>query len=355
MQEESKEKSKDAPFESLRILSERWKNGTFSEIIDDWKWIFGYSARYKGAIVFYTILGILSTSLGLVGSVAGKYLIDIITGYQIQKLPLLLCIMIGSTVFSLGFESVINRISTKLGIAINNDIQADIFDKIVDADWLEISKYANGDVLNRFNGDIGTVSGNGIRQICDMVQMIRIYGRKIDWEMFWQLCEEYHMTCFCINLLDIGERYLGFSYEASGAVRAAKKLHPDSEALLIDILDAGSFGKSSAGRIHSANITLYAAETGMEKHTAGGIWKSLVPEASYMKNKYPYAARYPFLLPAAYVQRILKWLGQGEKEQKSSIEVGAGRVELLKKYDMIRTADGKKRGDAHAGRIQREK
>ena len=76
MQEESKEKSKDASFESLRILSERWKNGTFSEIIDDWKWIFGYSARYKGAIVFYTILGILSTSLGLVGSVAGKYLID---------------------------------------------------------------------------------------------------------------------------------------------------------------------------------------------------------------------------------------------------------------------------------------
>lgn len=55
------------------------------------------------------------------------------------------------------------------------------------------------------------------------------------------------------------------------------------------------------------------------------------------------------------VQRILKWLGQGEKEQKSSIEVGAGRVELLKKYDMIRTADWKKRGDAHAGRIQREK
>ena len=98
-----------------------------------------------------------------------------------------------------------------------------------------------------------------------------------------------------------------------------------------------------------------AAETGAEKHTAGGIWKSLVPEASYIKNKYPYAARYPFLLPAAYVQRILKWLGQGEKEQKSSIEVGAGRVELLKKYDMIRTADWKKRGDAHAGRIQREK
>ena len=55
------------------------------------------------------------------------------------------------------------------------------------------------------------------------------------------------------------------------------------------------------------------------------------------------------------MQRILKWLGQGEKEQKSSIEVGAGRVELLKKYDMIRTADWKKRGDAHAGRNPKRK
>lgn len=162
MQEEPEEKKKDASFESLHILAERWKNGTFSEIIDDWKWILSYSARYKGAIIFYTILGILSTSLGLVGSVAGKYLIDIITGYQMEKLPLLLGIMMGSTIFSLGFGSIINRISTKLSIAINNDIQADIFDQIVDADWLEISRYSNGDVLNRFNSDVGTVSGNAI-------------------------------------------------------------------------------------------------------------------------------------------------------------------------------------------------
>ena len=34
-------------FESLDILIAKWKDGTFSEIIDDWKWIFGYSVRYK--------------------------------------------------------------------------------------------------------------------------------------------------------------------------------------------------------------------------------------------------------------------------------------------------------------------
>ncbi len=194
--------------------------------------------------------------------------------------------------------------------------------------------------------------GVGIRQVCDMVQMIRAYGSRINWKTFWKLCEQYHMTCFCINLLDIGERYLGFSYETSGAVRCRKKIRPDSEALLADILDAGSFGKSSTGRIHSANITLYAAGTGAEEHAAGGIWKSLFPETSYIKNSYPYAAMHPFLLPAAYVQRIFKWIleQKNRDEKKSSIEVGTERIALLKQYDMIRTAEEAKRGDAHAGR-----
>ncbi|MGN0252509.1 MAG: ABC transporter ATP-binding protein [Oliverpabstia sp.] len=173
-EEKKKSEGNKAGFESLDILISRWKDGTFSEIIDDWKWIFSYSRRYKGAIIFYTILGIFSTSMGLVSSVAGKYLIDIITGYKIEKLPLLIIIMVGSTLFSLIFSSIISRISARLSIYINNDIQADIFDKIVDADWMEINKYSNGDVLNRFNGDIGTVSGNAISWLPTII--IAIYN-----------------------------------------------------------------------------------------------------------------------------------------------------------------------------------
>ena len=76
---EENQTNKGISFESLDILIGRWKDGTFSEIIDDWKWIFSYSKKYKGAIVFYTLLGIFSTSMGLVSSVASKYMIDIIT------------------------------------------------------------------------------------------------------------------------------------------------------------------------------------------------------------------------------------------------------------------------------------
>lgn len=160
--DEENSKNQKASFESLDRLFASIRDGSITEIIDDWKWIFSYSKRYKLAIAFYVFLGIFSTTMGLVGSVAGKYLIDIITGYQTDKLAMLIIIMVGSSLISLAFDSVINRISTKLSIFINNDIQADIFDKIIDADWLKLSGYSNGDILNRFNGDIGTVSGNAI-------------------------------------------------------------------------------------------------------------------------------------------------------------------------------------------------
>ena len=163
MNKKDNKKTKNyTPWESVNILISRWLDGSFTEIIEDWKWIFSYSVRYKGAILFYILLGIFSTSLSLVSSVAGKYLIDIITGYQMEKLSLLICVMVGSSVFSLLFRSLISRISTKLSIRVNNDIQADIFDKIIDADWLSLNAYSSGDILNRFNQDVVTVSSNAI-------------------------------------------------------------------------------------------------------------------------------------------------------------------------------------------------
>ena len=177
------EHEKKISFESLDVLIGKWKDGTFSEIIDDWKWIFSYSKKYKGAIIFYTILVIFSTSMGLVGSVASKYMIDIITGYQTSKLWIMIVITLGSAAFGLVFSNVINRISTKLSIYINNDIQADIFDKIIDAEWMAINRYSNGDVLNRFNGDVNTVSSNAISWLPTII--IAIYNFIATFVVIW--------------------------------------------------------------------------------------------------------------------------------------------------------------------------
>ena len=170
-------------FNSLHTLRQRWKDGSFHEILEDWRWIFGYTKRYKWAVLFYTLLGIVSTTFGLVTSVASKYAIDIITGYQTSKLGLMIALMLGSAAFSLLFSSLISRLSTKISLDINNDIQADIFDQIMDVDWKAINAYRSGDLLNRFNSDVSTVSKNAISWLPSIV--IALYNFVVTFALIW--------------------------------------------------------------------------------------------------------------------------------------------------------------------------
>lgn len=121
-----------------------------------------YSVRYRWTIFFYTFLGMVSTSLGLLSSIAGKYLIDIVTGYQMNKAGMIFGVMAGSFAVSLILNGGISRIMVKLNTNISNDIRADLFEQILDVSWLELSKYQNGDMLSRFNQDIETVGSNAV-------------------------------------------------------------------------------------------------------------------------------------------------------------------------------------------------
>ncbi|MBQ7983410.1 MAG: ABC transporter ATP-binding protein, partial [Clostridia bacterium] len=148
--------------QSLRMLKTKLRDGTLHELFDDWKWILRYTAQYRGRIVLYTVLGIVSSTLGLAGSVAGKYLIDIITGMQTDRLVLLGCFMIGTALASLVIGCIADRLSARLTADIGNDVQADLFARVLDADWLSVSRYASGDLVSRFTQDAAAVAGNAV-------------------------------------------------------------------------------------------------------------------------------------------------------------------------------------------------
>lgn len=155
--------------ESIKILWKKWKDGSFGEIITEWKWILNYSKKYKKAIAFYIFLGIFGTVFSLVSAVASQQLIDIVTGKQTDRIVLMAVVMVAMALFSLLFNSYIGRVSLKISINIQNDIQADIFEKIEDASWFSLSRYHSGDILNRFGNDVNTVATNAITWLPSLV------------------------------------------------------------------------------------------------------------------------------------------------------------------------------------------
>ena len=157
---------------TLNELNKRRKEGTFGEIFEDWKWIFSYSRRFKGSIAVYTILGLLSTTLGLVSSIAGKFLVDVVIGHKVDQLWLAALVMAGSALFSLSISNLSIRVRQKLSVDMTNAVKADVFDCVMDAGWQSLNEFSNGDILNRFHGDIGTVADNAISWLPNVVNSV---------------------------------------------------------------------------------------------------------------------------------------------------------------------------------------
>ncbi len=154
---------------SIRMLISKIKDGSIHEMWEEFKWMCSYGKNYKKEIAFYIFLGIFSTLMSLASSVASKELINIVTGIQKNRAVEMAVLMVSMALFSLFFNQIMSRITLKINIKIQNEIQADIFDQIIQVNWMDLTKYHSGDLLNRFTSDVGTVANSAIGWLPNLV------------------------------------------------------------------------------------------------------------------------------------------------------------------------------------------
>ena len=183
-------------------------------------------------------------------------------------------------------------------------------------------------------------SGFGIRQVCDIAIYANTYGGEIDWDELREKCRSIHAEVFAAALFDIGEKKLVFDKKKACYPESWEQIGADGDELLADLIAGGVFGDSSMSRKHSSNMTLQAvAEEKQGNKAKASLRQSIFPGREYMERTYTYLKDYPFLLPAAWVSRIGKYLLESQKMENNdaleSIEIGNKRISLMKKYKII--------------------
>lgn len=178
-------------------------------------------------------------------------------------------------------------------------------------------------------------SGVGIRQVADIMMYARHYEINYEW-VFDQL-QLIHAEVFGASLLSIGQHYL---IEAPIPEKYLS-LSVDTGPLLKDILEAGVYGNSNMSRKHSSNITLEAITIDKQGKKAHASLKStLFPNRKDLMGRYPYLEKYGFLLPVAWLSRILSYMKESSSRKDNqaveSIRIGKERVALLKDYKIIK-------------------
>ena len=155
--------------EFLRTMGRKAKDGTIKTVWRDWKWIWGFSRRHKGAVTLYTLCGMGASGLGLLAGVLSKFMIDSIVAMDLTNLLWFCCATLGCTALSVACSSLTSRLSARLSIDMLGDVQQEVFDSVMRSDWSSISRYSTGELLSRFSGDIGTVSNCAVSWLPGLV------------------------------------------------------------------------------------------------------------------------------------------------------------------------------------------
>lgn len=153
------------------------KEGRLRQVLSELAWIYGYGRRYRSAVAWYIFLGVLGTGMSLTASVLSKNIVDVVTGFQTGALVPAAVFYVSMQLARIGVNAWTGRISAKIEVKVDQEIRAEVYDKIMEADWQAMSQYHSGDLLNRMDNDVASVSSSVLGWLPDLVtRLVQFLG-----------------------------------------------------------------------------------------------------------------------------------------------------------------------------------
>lgn len=143
-------------------------------------------------------------------------------------------------------------------------------------------------------------SGAGIRMYLDVAAFVQHYGDGLDWDSVRRELKALSLEDFAGTVLTLVEEQLG--------VPSPMARKPVSGAVMADFLEltmaGGIFGRNAGDS--GTNSLKQNSREGESISRSGTLVKRLFPSARSIESRYTYLQDKPWLLPAAWVHRLVK-------------------------------------------------
>ena len=144
----------------MKKLLHFFRSRSLRELLQELSWLSRYSLLYKKEVLWYIFIGVLGTVVSLIGSILSKHIIDAVTGFNTGGIITALVFFVLMQLFQILVRAISGRISAQVSIRVNQQIAAQVYDKLLVTDWEALSAYHSGDILTRVAGDVSTVSSS---------------------------------------------------------------------------------------------------------------------------------------------------------------------------------------------------
>lgn len=244
--------------EFFQRVKRKIDDGFLQEFVGELRWLWQYIRRYRATVAIHILLGVLGILMSLGSSVASKHLIDAVTGYQSGAIGLAASLMVGMQLGNIAMRSISSRVGAVINIRVQNEMQAEVYRRILATDWESVERFRSGDLLNRLNTDAGAVA-SGVTTlipslISSSVQFIGAFG----------IIAYYDPTMAAIALLGVPvsvlasrvliRRMRAYNREMKGIYSDLMSFHEDSFQNITSIKAfgiSGLFDRKMDGLLHT--------------------------------------------------------------------------------------------------------
>lgn len=244
--------------EFFQRVKRKIDDGFLQEFAGEIRWLWQYIRRYRATVAIHILLGVLGILMSLGSSVASKHLIDAVTGYQSGAIGLAASLMVGMRLGNIAMRSISSRVGAVINIRVQNEMQAEVYRRILATDWESVERFRSGDLLNRLNTDAGAVA-SGVTTlipslISSSVQFIGAFG----------IIAYYDPTMAAIALLGVPvsvlasrvliRRMRAYNREMKGIYSDLMSFHEDSFQNITSIKAfgiSGLFDRKMDGLLHT--------------------------------------------------------------------------------------------------------
>lgn len=121
-------------------------------------WLWGMSRSVRGAMLWSSVLGVVQVSVSLYFVFVCKQLIDTVSGAVTGRLDAGIAWMLGCLAAQLGLSALRSRLAARTEIVLRNGLRSRLFNTLMASRWTGRETLHTGDVLNRLEEDVRTVS-----------------------------------------------------------------------------------------------------------------------------------------------------------------------------------------------------
>ena len=175
------------------------ENINWKKIWAELKWMYGFGKPYRKRITFLIILSCFFTLLGVAYAYVYKELVDLVTSqYQtilsfitehVEQLkysslwdkinvlvgmlpPWTVWVIVGYIVYKIiayAYSLFMKFFTLKLSMDLSQGIQRQVYATVLESDWLSLTEYQAGDLVNRVTSDSGTISSFTLDTVPSMI------------------------------------------------------------------------------------------------------------------------------------------------------------------------------------------